>query len=337
MVNSNVTVRKRKAGNEPSGKSSASYLWQHQSVQDLFLDDFSGRAAENPYKPTSARNASPGPASLVSSLALLLQTETFVAQNLSAEEVRAIKAAFAAMEDALAFTKALPGVGTALVDMADTAVVAAEEMMKTGASVLLGSSVLPMLEAVGGGRIFDIGAKLGGRDEALCALVQQIVDRVKALGVGQVTIVPCGWARTLCEVKGATEAPATGSTASHCLLIVVAKASEAEYSVAVCNTGEGREMHPARVASPTGQDQGALSVYLRGVACERVLDGSFWYMLMRPLVYPSTEHTPHTVYRLLPFLNNQPLTSKAQTLAVPPADWSPIPASGDPSHGALVH
>ena len=36
------------------------------------------------------------------------------------------------------------------------------------------SSILPLLEANGGWKLSDIGAKFAGKDEALCALVQQV-------------------------------------------------------------------------------------------------------------------------------------------------------------------
>jgi len=238
----------------------------------------------------------------------------------------AAKTAFRAFEDAVDLCKMMPGMGTLLVDIADASSAAAEGLIKSGASLLLGSSIEPLLEASGGGRLFDLGAALEGKDEALCSLVQQVVSRLKELGKMQVTIVPFGWLHSLQEQAagvgggGGSEGGA-GEHASNCMLLVIRRTSDVEFSVAVCNTGQGRELHARRVATPTGQEQVAVSVCLRAVPAERIIDGSFWYLLLRPLVYPSAGHTAEHVYRVLPFLNQQPLTSKEQTLSVPPADW----------------
>lgn len=278
------------------------------------------------------RLASPGLASLVSSLALLQQTEPHVAQNLSAGELVACRAAFVAVQDALSFAKAMPGLGSELVDMADSAVQVAESLMKTGASALFGSSLLPMLEAKGSTRLLDLGSKLGGKDEALCGLVEQVVGRVKALARGEVTMIPCGWTQSEGRDGGNAE------DGNHCLLLVVGRGADSAYRVAVCNSGEGRQLHAATVASPTGQDQLALSAYLDGIPAERICDGAFWFLLLRPMVLGAAggKEAALSLYRLFPFLNRQPLTSKQQTLALPPADWAPASGSRDPSHAALV-
>jgi hypothetical protein len=307
-------------------------------VPDLFLDETGPHdgAAGQAHEGRGGRRSSPGLASLVSSLALLQQTEPHVAQNLSAGELVACKAAFAAVQDALSFAKGMPGLGTELVDMADSAVQVAESLMKTGASALLGSSLLPMLEAKGNMRLLDLGSKLGGKDEALCGLVEQVVGRVKALARGEVTMIPCGWTRAQ-QNEGRDGKQGKAEEESHCLLVVVGRGADSTYKMAVCNSGEGRHLHAATVAAPTGQDQLALSAYLEGIAAERICDGAFWFLLLRPMVLGlGGREAVLGVYRLFPFLNRQPLTSKQQTLALPPADWAPASGSRDPSHAALV-
>ena len=112
------------------------------------------------------------------------------------------------------------------------------------------------------------------------------------------------------------------------MVLVIRRTSDVEFSVAMCNTGQGRELHASRVAAPTGQEQVAVSVYLRVVPAKRIIDGTFWYLLLRPLAYPASQHRAEDLYRTIPFLNDQPLTSKEQTLSVPPADWVPSSTSG---------
>lgn len=288
-----------------------------QSVLDLFLGEF----LHPP--PDKADDYNEGLASLVSSLALLIQTEAHVSENLPANEIKSVKAAIRAAEDALEFCKGMPGVGRHLVDIADASLSMAEGLVKNGMTVLLGSSVAG---SVGEGRLFDLGNNIGGRDQALVALVAAVVQRLKALEVGDVSMVPCGWAVPVNETSSTT----------HCLLLVVGRISSAEYSVAVCNTRKGRELHASRVGTPSAQDETALSVYLSGVPPERLLDGSFWYMVLRPLVYPSPLNSAENVYKLFPFLNQQPLWCKEQTAAVPPADWPPSSALQHASLGACV-
>lgn len=303
-------------------------------MPDLFLDDLYDDTADTTHNRLLAWRASPGLASLVSSLALLHRTGDYVTtQNLSSAELEAAKAAYVAVQDALTFAQAMPGTGPELVDMADSAVSVAESLLKTGASALLGSTLLPMLEE-NGSRLFDLGSKLGGKDQALCALVEQIVKRVKALAKGQVTMVPTGWR---VHDSSSTGKQVGMDEQNHCLLLVIGRGANAEYRMAICNTGAGRHRHAARVAAPTGHDQLALSVYLRGIAAERICDGAFWFLLLRPLVFgvTSADQGPEKIYRLFPFLNLEPLTSKRQTLAVPPADWAPTSTAHDPSHAAL--
>ena len=306
-----------------------------QSVPDLFLDDLYDDTSDTTRERACACRALPGLASLVSSLALLQHTQDYVtSQNLSPDELAASKAAYAAVHDALAFARAMPGLGPEMVDMADSAVSVAESLMKTGASALLGSALLPTLQD-NGSRLFDLGAKLGGKDEALCALVEQVVTRVKALARGEVTMVPCGWVAGREQEKGKGESK---EERSHCLLLVVGRGAGAEYRMAVCNTGEGRHLHAARVAAASGHDQMAQSAYLRGISADRICDGAFWFLLLRPMVFgvASGDDVAGKLYRVFPFLNLQPLCSKEQTLAVPPADWAPAASARDPSHGALV-
>ena len=132
------------------------------------------------------------------------------------------------------------------------------------------------------------------------AFLQYMVGRVNAMRPGEILIFPGGWRR---ETKS-----------GHALVHVLEKASNHHFTFSTCNTkgGEGLEYHAARAQCAPPKLRRSLTLCCDDVPVWRLQDSSFWYMLFRPLVYPSDANGPAYLYeQLLPYLNSRPLYSNA--------------------------
>jgi hypothetical protein len=94
---------------------------------------------------------------------------------------------------------------------------------------------------------------------------------------------------------------------------MVERTSHSTFAFAVINSGKGLEYHPSSYTNafeepPTLQKQ--MVVIAEDVPAERILDGAFWYMLYKMVVWPAHIHTAEVLYeKLLSALNAKPLTA----------------------------
>ena len=147
----------------------------------------------------------------------------------------------------------------------------------------------------------QIGSYWRGEDVhgSFLAFLQYMVGRVNAMRPGEILIFPGGWRR---ETKP-----------GHALVHVLEEASNHHFTFSTCNTkgGEGLEYH-ARAQCAPPKLRRSLTLCCDDVPVWRLQDSSFWYMLFRPLVYPSDANGPAYLYeQLLPYLNSRPLYSNA--------------------------
>lgn len=133
----------------------------------------------------------------------------------------------------------------------------------------------------------------------LVHVVEVVTHKVKELGSGRggACCIPVGWRRS--------------SEVSELLLLVVSRAAGAdEYEVSVASAGPGTQYHAARADPATGGLQLQLPMRLRQVAASRVCNPTFWFVVLRPLVWEAEEpasHGPAPLYeQLLPWLNGRP-------------------------------
>ena len=132
------------------------------------------------------------------------------------------------------------------------------------------------------------------------------------------------------------------SALPHLVLAVLAatpcREDEGSFNVAVCNWGPGIDRHPARLHAATGSAQRTPAIDLRCVPRERIIDSSFWFVLLRMIFLPaSAPRGPPLLYdTLLPALTDMPALSHAATRPTDELRWHDPPLSGDVSHAALA-
>ena len=123
--------------------------------------------------------------------------------------------------------------------------------------------------------------------EPFYEFLAKFVGRVRALQPGQVVITPGFW-RAACG-----------------LLLVLGRSSGGDYTLAVCNTGDGARYHPAR-ADPILRDVRVPTLVFRGLSVARVGDSSFWCALFHSVLHRGTA----VLYeRLLPYASQRPLAA----------------------------
>ena len=137
--------------------------------------------------------------------------------------------------------------------------------------------------------------------------ILQIVLKLKMMREGECMVLPGGWS--------CTEPPAE----YHVVLYVITKArgpalagegtkGPEVFHFSVVNTGSGLEHHLQHVDPATGHILQNLAFTFRNVPSEKLVDGSFWFLLYRLLCFPSPTTSAAALYGvLLPWLNGVPL------------------------------
>ena len=143
-------------------------------------------------------------------------------------------------------------------------------------------------------------------------LLTTIVSRIKALTPGACMVLPGGFRGGL-------------------VIYVLLCEGFDEYTLAVCNSGEGLAFHPARLDPATGAAQFNTPLLFRRIPAMRVRDGALWFMLLRAACMGDAKQTASVLYtQVLPFLNSRPLLAnvsqaEAQRYGLA-ADADPTPA-----------
>ncbi|KAK3264394.1 hypothetical protein CYMTET_26864, partial [Cymbomonas tetramitiformis] len=119
----------------------------------------------------------------------------------------------------------------------------------------------------------------------------------------------------------------------HAVLMVLYKMEDGTYSAGLCNTGSGLEFHSTCASSPLGEIKYSACAALEGIPAWKVEDSAFWWIFMKPLLFPNDQNGPRQLYeKVLPFLNSRAVRSNP----VCEAEWRPRSRGGDPSHGQCV-
>lgn len=121
-------------------------------------------------------------------------------------------------------------------------------------------------------------------------LTSTLLPALAALPPSGIACVPCGW-----STREGTNA----------MMLVINRRRET-CDVFVCNAGQGTEYHPTRADVRTGGVQMQLPLRLGDVPIDKVCDPTFWFLVLRPIIWPAGKaDLPHkTLYeQLLPYLN----------------------------------
>ena len=127
---------------------------------------------------------------------------------------------------------------------------------------------------------------------------RRFVYLVKSLPPNEMLVAPGGWLRP---------------ESTHLLLYILKHDGNDTFTFTVCNTGSkdknsGLEYHPASFNSITGKMERNMALSLYNIPASRVTDASFWSLVFRMQIYPSSKNGPDMLYtQLLPSLNNVPL------------------------------
>ncbi|CAM9378337.1 unnamed protein product [Chrysoparadoxa australica] len=169
-------------------------------------------------------------------------------------------------------------------------------------------------------------------DELFIQYLSHWVGQVKSLRAGEVAMSPMGWARS----------DGTG----HIIMVLVRHEADDIFTLAVVNPcGEGSSYHPRRPNPDTGRQEQVQALTLTGIAATKLCDSSWWFLALRPLIYPSDSSGPELLYeRLLPYLNTRPLYSNVAAAEAhiagseeSPVEFVPLPLGGSPSGGRTVY
>ncbi len=150
--------------------------------------------------------------------------------------------------------------------------------------------------------------------------LQHLVPRLNVMRSGDFLVIPSGWL-TADEKKKEVE-----KEYNDCLLVVLEKRTNDSYSVWVVNGNtsiadinrSGLGYHPCRAggAGPASAAVDAndarlqykLTVIVDDVPASKIVDSSFWFVLIKMSVWSSKRHHARLLYEhLLPYLNAQPL------------------------------
>ena len=153
------------------------------------------------------------------------------------------------------------------------------------------------------------GASGQALDGLFINFLNVFISLIGNLQPGQQIVVPGGWQQP---------------DYYHLCLYIVRNCGDNRWSFTVCNTGkDGLQYHPSTFDSETGRELKQLAMTVWNIPSERLLDSSFWTLLLRMQVYPSKRNTAEFLYtKLLPALNSQPLRSNMDQ---GPADYHPVP------------
>ena len=141
-------------------------------------------------------------------------------------------------------------------------------------------------------------------DTRFVSFLDRFVYLVKSLPNNEMIVAPGGWLRP---------------ESTHLLLYILKRNNDDTFTFTVCNTGDtsehsGLEFHPAQFNPNSGKMERNMALSIYNIPASRVTDGSFWALLFRMQVYPSTKNGPDVLYtQLLPALNNVPLRANLET------------------------
>lgn len=159
----------------------------------------------------------------------------------------------------------------------------------------------------------------GSDSQLFCEYILRVKGHVSSMDNGESVVLPCGWCR---RKKGVAE--------NFAFPMVLHKRPDSTFALAACNTGEGSEYYPVSPQEWTGELRRAQSMAFYKIEKDMISSSSFWFVLMRMLVYPSKQNGPKDIYeRLLPGLSRKPLLKNQIGNG---AEFPSIPASGDTSH-----
>ncbi|KAL1504687.1 hypothetical protein AB1Y20_008467 [Prymnesium parvum] len=122
------------------------------------------------------------------------------------------------------------------------------------------------------------------------------IQRVQRLRVGDVMLTPGCW-----------------SACSGTLFVLgrPSRSSNSDYTLAVCCTGSGAKYHPTHPCLLDGRMQRAVTLWLHGLAAERVCDSSFWFALFHTIstIQTQPQLSWSLLYeRVLPYVAQRPLS-----------------------------
>ena len=279
-------------------------VWQSPAFIDAFVDPYLPPPEHQPYRPPPEGGSLQILRATLKSLSRALEAVVRDAAELSvsADMAEAMGVARASVAHCEALCGHVPKAG--LMDK-----IMGEADKVSDVSKLVTSVMTPLLSE---------------RASQLVTFLQHLVDRVSGLLVGEMVLLPAGW-------QYATE-DATAVTNSHALLLVLRRVSEAAFSLAVFNFGEGLGYHAVRPEAREAavQDAYNMPLVVEDIPRERLTDSSFWFFLYKMLVFPSNNNGPRALYNvLLPYLNHKPLGANVR----PDTDhWAPAPFGGDTSY-----
>eukprot|EP00929_Paragymnodinium_shiwhaense_P044942 TRINITY_DN23026_c0_g1_i2.p1 TRINITY_DN23026_c0_g1~~TRINITY_DN23026_c0_g1_i2.p1 ORF type:complete len:4431 (+),score=980.35 TRINITY_DN23026_c0_g1_i2:153-13445(+) len=171
-------------------------------------------------------------------------------------------------------------------------------------------------------------------DQRFCAFLQELLRELRNMPPGGLMMLPVAWLRSYVSKTD----PDMADDGGHCALMVVLRDHRKpdQFAVAVINTGEGLQYHPVRASNMPphpGQPLRQTPLILLGVPAAKIWSSAFWYMLYKQVILPSPNNGPELFYAvMLPFLNQQPLSSN---FGKEPKGWTaslPVPVSGDHSY-----
>lgn len=64
-----------------------------------------------------------------------------------------------------------------------------------------------------------------------------------------------------------------------------------EFTTTIVNLGDGVNYHPVSSESPSGKVIHGLSLRLKHIPVARAMSGSFWFLIVRPLLYEQEDGT----------------------------------------------
>lgn len=170
--------------------------------------------------------------------------------------------------------------------------------------------------ALRGAVAFAAELPVGSRDARKAVdFVAALVSRLEQLPPAGSMLVPAGW------LGDEPDAPP-----SLLLLSVARRIDGGGYDVWVCNAGDGLQYHAVRASDRMGSLRVNAPARLPSVSEERASSAAFWFLLLRPLIWPCGAAASRTaVYeQLLPFLTLAPLVSR---VGPEEAAWVPPPSA----------
>ena len=165
--------------------------------------------------------------------------------------------------------------------------------------------------------------------------ISKLLPRVRQLAPGTTMMCPAGWLSS----SGRKNDDSVFAPTSRVFLLVLHRRIDKpdEFTVCVCNGSrdQGLSYHPVK-ADGHGELR-LVPLVLKGVRRERIINGTFWVMLMKSIFYPHPNNGAKLVYgSVLPSLSGIPID--AQLTAFPELAsqslWLP-PAEGGDKSGAI--